>query len=244
MAMEWTRREAMKMVGMGALAMSLGGFAGGSAFGQAGTGAGGEGQGPVPYELPPLPYGYDALDPVINEELLKLHHDKHHAGYVKGLNTALEKLQAARKDGDMANVKAYSRDLAFNGSGHVLHTLYWNSLTPNPGKGPSGELKDALNRDFGSIDAFRAQFTEAAKAVESNGWGLLVYEPIGKRLLVMQAEKHQNLTIWGVHPLLCLDVWEHAYYLQYQNNRGTYVDKAWDILDWEKTAQRFSQAVA
>jgi Fe-Mn family superoxide dismutase len=232
----------MKMTGLGALSLSVGGVAGRSAVAQTAMGA--MGGGVMPYELPPLPYAYDALAPAISKEILTIHHDKHHAGYVKGLNATLEKLAAARTAGDMAGIQALSRDLAFHGAGHVLHSLYWESMTPNSTGGPAGDLKATIERDFGSVDAFHAQFLAATKAVEASGWGLLAYEPMGKRLLVLQAERHEDLTIWGVRPILCCDVWEHAYYLQYQNNRGAYVDKFWEIIDWEKTAKRCAEAMA
>jgi Fe-Mn family superoxide dismutase len=244
MSTQVTRREAIKLAGLGAAALSIGGVAGRRAVAQAAMGemTGMEAM-PMPYELPPLPYAYNALEPVISEEILRIHHDKHHAGYVKGLNATLEKLDAARKGGDMASIQALSRELAFHGSGHALHSLYWTSMTPNPAEAPAG-LKMMIERDFGSMDAFKAQFLAATKSVEASGWGVLAYEPIGKRLLVLQAERHEDLTIWGVRPLLCCDVWEHAYYLQYQNNRGAYVDKFWEIIDWPAAAKRCEAAMA
>lgn len=241
MSAEMTRRDVMKMAGLGALALSVG--AGRDALGQVLVG-GGDMAPAVPYELPPLPYAYDALEPILSKEILQFHHDKHHAAYVRGLNNTLEKLEVARKAGDMAGIQALSRNLAFHGSGHVLHNLYWNSMTPKAAGGPSGDCKRMIERDFGSMDAFKAQFLAASKDVEASGWSLLVYEPVGKRLLILQAERHQDLTIWGVHPLLCCDVWEHAYYLQYQNNRAAYVDKFWEIIDWEGVAKRCAEATA
>jgi Fe-Mn family superoxide dismutase len=193
------------------------------------------------YVLPPLPYGYNALEPLLDEKTLRIHHDKHHAGYVKGLNTALEKLQAARKSSDYGTIKAVSRDLAFNGSGHMLHTLFWNSMSPAKPEIPA-LLTDALNKSFGSVDAARAQFAAATKDVEGSGWGVLAYEPIADKLLILQSEKHQNLTIWGVTPLLVCDVWEHAYYLQYQNDRATWVDNFMKMANWPFAAERLDQA--
>jgi Fe-Mn family superoxide dismutase len=191
----------------------------------------------LPYALPPLPYPYEALEPHIDKQTMQLHHDVHHAGYVKGLNAALEKLAAARTSGDYAAVKAASRDLAFNGSGHLLHCVFWSNLTPKE-TGPAGTLRRMLDRDFGSFDAFKAHFGNAAKQVEASGWGILGYEPMSKRLVVLEAEKHQNLTMWGVHPLLVIDVWEHAYYLKYQNRRADYVDAFWNIVNWDDVAAR------
>lgn len=196
------------------------------------------------YTLPPLPYAYDALEPHIDEATMRLHHDKHHLGYVNGLNGALAQLAKAREAGDYAAVTALSRDLAFHASGHLLHTVFWNNLCPAAQSGaPSSWLSLQLERSFGSVDAFRAQFTAAANKVEGSGWGLLVYEPLAQRLLVMQAEKHQNLTAWGVVPLLVIDVWEHAYYLKYQNNRGEYVNSFWNVVNWADVETRL-RAVA
>lgn len=197
------------------------------------------------YELPPLPYDYDALEPYIDEQTMRLHHDKHHLGYVNGLNAALEKLEAARNSGDFAAVKAVSRDVAFHGSGHLLHTIFWPNMAPagNGGGGePDGELAAQINKDFGSFEKFKAHFGAASKAVEASGWGLLVWEPNAGLLEVMTAEKHQNLTQWGVVPLLVLDVWEHAYYLKYQNARGSYVDAWWNVVNWSDVAERFKAA--
>jgi Fe-Mn family superoxide dismutase len=232
----------MKFAGLGTLAMAVGGGIGGSARGA------GEG-GPVipqarPYELPPLPYAYNALEPALSEEILKLHHDKHHAAYVKGLNTALEKLEKARAANDTAQVKATLRDLAFHGSGHVLHSLYWQSMKPGGSPPPGGAFGDAIKRDFGSFDAFKAEFTTAAKDVEASGWAVFAFEPLGRRLLILTAEKHQDLTIWGVVPLMVCDSWEHAYYLQYQNRRPDYVEAFFKLIDWPSTAGRYAAAIA
>lgn len=169
---------------------------------------------------------------------MTLHHDIHHAGYVKGLNAALEKLAAARTAGDFSGVKALSKDLAFHGSGHLLHCIFWNNLSPEGGE-PSAGLQGAIARDFGSFEGFQKHFSAAANSVEGSGWGILAFEPLSRRLLVMQAEKHQNLTAWGVVPLLVLDVWEHAYYVKYRNKRGAYVDAFWKIVNWADVSGRF-----
>lgn len=199
------------------------------------------------YELPPLPYAYDALEPHIDEQTMRLHHDKHHLAYVNGLNNALEKLEQARAAGDLGLVKHWSREAAFHGSGHLLHSIFWPNMAPagNGGGGePSGELAAQIVRDFGSFAAFKAHFSAAANQVEGSGWALLVWEPLGRQLEVLQAEKHQNLTQWGVRPLLVLDVWEHAYYLKYQNNRAAYVEAWWNVVNWSDVAERFKAAVA
>ncbi len=193
------------------------------------------------HELPALPYPADALEPVIDEETVKIHHDKHFAGYVKGLNSTLEKLEKARAEGKFDNIKSLSRDLAFNGSGVVLHWIYFATIGPNAGGEPSGALASAIKRDFGSYDAFWKQFSAASKAVEASGWGILGWEPFSKRLIIMQAEKHQNLTSWGVMPLMVCDVWEHAYYLKYQNRRAEYVDNFAKIITWKKVEEQFSR---
>ncbi len=195
------------------------------------------------YALPPLPYAYDALEPAIDEETLRVHHDKHHAGYVRGLNSTLEKLEAARKAGDYSSIKALSRDLAFHGSGHMLHTLYWKSMTPKGSRRPSGRFRRHIEHDFGSFTALGEQFRAATKAVEASGWGVLAIEPRSSRMVVLQAEKHQDLTIWGVVPLMVCDVWEHAYYLHYQNRRADYVEEFFKIVDWDATEERYRSAV-
>jgi superoxide dismutase, Fe-Mn family len=198
---------------------------------------------PAPYELPKLPYAFDALAPALEEKVVRTHYEKHHAAYVKGLNATLEKLQKARAEGSFADVKALSRDLAFHGSGHVLHSLYWTSMTPGGTGEPKGELRRVIDRDFGSLDAFSKQFAQAAKDVEGSGWAVLAWEPLGRRLVVLQAEKHQDLAIWGVTPILVCDVWEHAYYAQYLNLRAGYVDAFMKIIDWNASAARFDKVV-
>lgn len=186
------------------------------------------------YVLPPLPYKYDELEPYIDAETMQLHHDKHHAGYVKGLNSALDGLDAVRQGTrDASDVKALSRDLAFNGSGHFLHTIFWNCMSPSGGGKPSGRIAEMIERDFGGYANCSKQFQAAASQVEASGWGLLVLEPLSRKLWTMQAEKHQNLTAWGVVPLIAIDVWEHAYYLKYQNRRGEYVGAFMNTINWD-----------
>ncbi len=192
------------------------------------------------YVLPALPYDYNALEPSIDEQTMKLHHDKHHLGYVNGLNKALDALADARSKNDFALVKHWERELAFNGSGHFLHCIFWLSMGPSGGGDPSGNFAQALTREFGSVTGFRAHFSAAAKAVEGSGWAILAYEPLAKKLMVSMAEKHQNLTEWGVIPILALDVWEHAYYLKYQNDRAAYVDNWWKVVNWNFAQDRFS----
>jgi Fe-Mn family superoxide dismutase len=196
------------------------------------------------HKLPPLPYSYDALEPYIDEQTMRLHHDIHHNGYVTGLNNAEAKLAEARAAGDFALVKHWSREAAFHGSGHLLHAIFWpNMIAASEAKAaPEGALAEAIDRDFGSFDDFRAQFVAASIAVEGSGWGILAYRPTDDSLVVLTAEKHQNLTQWGVVPLLVLDVWEHAYYLKYQNRRGEYVNGFFNIINWDDVAARYEKA--
>jgi Fe-Mn family superoxide dismutase len=195
------------------------------------------------FVLPDLPYPYEALEPYIDKETMRLHHDIHHAGYVKGLNTAMSMLDEARKSGDTALIKHWSRELAFHGSGHFLHSIFWKNMSPNGGGKPSGSLAAAIDRDFGGFDAFKIHFSAAASSVEGSGWGILGYHPSADKLLILQAEKHQDLTAQGVIPLLVLDVWEHAYYLKYQNMRGDYVNAFFHVINWADVAERFELAM-
>jgi Fe-Mn family superoxide dismutase len=199
----------------------------------------------MPYELPPLAYAYNALEPHIDEPTLRLHHDKHHKGYVDGLNKAEAKLAEARQKGDFTLIKHWARELAFHGSGHILHSLYWATMAPN-GKGggdkPGGALLRQLESDFGSFDTFTKQFGAAAAAVEGSGWGVLVLSPLAKKLEILTAEKHQDLTQWGCVPILTVDVWEHAYYLKYQNRRTEYLAAWWNVVNWPVVAERLAAA--
>jgi Fe-Mn family superoxide dismutase len=195
------------------------------------------------YVLPDLSYKYNALEPTISEEIMRLHHDKHHAAYVNGANAALEKLEKGRAAGlQGVDVKTILRDLAFNASGHAFHSLFWLNMSPKGGGKPGGSLADQINADFGSFDLFKLELSNAAKTVEGSGWGVLAYDPLSERLLTLQTEKHQNLTVQGSTPLLVVDVWEHAYYLQYKNDRGAFVDKWWDVVSWSDVEARFNKS--
>lgn len=196
----------------------------------------------MPHTLPPLPYDYNALEPHVDEQTMRLHHDLHHKSYVDGLNKAEEKLAEARQSGDWAAVKHWSREQAFHGSGHFLHCIFWENMSPNGGGQPKGKLAAAIEKDFGSFEAFAAHFKAAANAVEGSGWGILAYQPAGDQLVILQAEKHQNLTQWGVVPLLVIDVWEHAYYLKYQNKRPAYTDAFCNVVNWDNVAERYAKA--
>ncbi len=202
--------------------------------------------GPREYALPPLPYPPDALEPHIDKETMILHHDKHHLAYVNGLNDALAGLAAARRGGaaeDLAKVRGLTDSLAFNGSGHLLHCVFWRNMKKGGGGEPRGALATHLARDFGSFSGFAAHFTTASEKVQGGGWGILAWEPLSARMIVLGAEKHQNLTMFGCVPLLVLDVWEHAYYLKYQNRRADYVKAFWNVIDWENVAERLNAAM-
>jgi len=202
-----------------------------------GTGAAASNK-PKEYVLPPLPYAKDALDSFLSAEILELHHDKHHAGYVKGLNKALADLDGARQAGQFTAIKELERDLVFHGSGHVLHSLYWESMSPKGGGQPRGSFAKLIESSFGSFDLFRKQFAAAAKAAEASSWALLSYEPLGDRLIIVAAESHQNMGFQGSQPVLALDTWEHAYYLRYRNDRAAYVDKFFDVINWDGADER------
>ncbi|TJY42406.1 superoxide dismutase [Cohnella pontilimi] len=206
---------------------------------------GGESRQSVPiggHKLPPLPYRYNALEPCIDEKTMRLHHDKHHQSYVDGLNNAEKKLEEARRTGHFDLVRHWERELAFNGAGHYLHTIFWDAMSPRGGGKPSGALAGEIDRSFGGFDAFKKHFTEAATKVEGNGWAILVWSPRSHRLEILTAERHQNLSQWDVVPLLPLDVWEHAYYLKHQNDRASYVKDWWNVVNWPYVADRYTKA--
>lgn len=194
------------------------------------------------HKLPPLPYSYDALEPYISAEIMRLHHDKHHKSYVEGLNIAERKMQEARESDDFSLIKHWEREAAFHGSGHYLHTIFWNNMTPKGGSKPKGPLLKQLESDFGSFESFKRHFTEAANNVEGVGWAILVWAPRPHRLEILQSEKHQHYTQWDTIPLLVLDVWEHAYYLQYKNEKKEYVDNWWNVVNWNDVTDRFLEA--
>ncbi len=200
---------------------------------------------PVPiggHKLPPLPYSYDALEPYIDREIMRLHHTKHHQSYVDNLNKAEKEMEKARRTNDFNLIKHWEREAAFNGAGHYLHTIFWDIMSPEGGGKPTGSLLKCIEKSFGSFDSFKKHFSEAAKQVEGVGWAILVWSPRSHRLEILQAEKHQNLTQWDVIPLLVLDVWEHAYYLQYKNEKNKYVDRWWNVVCWDSVAKRLEKA--
>lgn len=194
------------------------------------------------HELPPLPYAYDALEPHYDSATVTLHHDAHHKAYVDGLNNAEAKLAEVREKGDFSLIKHWERELAFHGSGHLLHTLFWENMSPNGGGPATGKIATQIEADFGSYEAFKKQFTTAAIAVEGSGWAVLCWNPSFNKLVILTAEKHQNLTQWGVVPLLTVDVWEHAYYLKYQNRRAAFVEAWWNLVNWNDVNMRLGKA--
>ena len=191
------------------------------------------------YQLPKLPYAYDALEPHIDTQTMTLHHTKHHQGYVNGLNTATDKIKDASEKGELAIIKHWERELAFNGGGHFLHTIFWNIMSPKQGN-RSKEINQYIDKSFGSFDNFTKLFKSASTAVEGSGWGMLSYEPYSDKLIVNQVERHSNLTQWITIPLLVIDVWEHAYYLKYQNKRGDYIDAFLKIINWDFVSNQFN----
>ncbi|NLY38520.1 MAG: superoxide dismutase [Firmicutes bacterium] len=192
------------------------------------------------HELPALPYDYAALEPYYEERTLRLHHGAHHKAYVDGLNNAELKLAEAREKGDFALVKHWERELAFHGSGHILHSIFWTNMKPGGGGPAIGPVAELIERDFGGFDQFKKQFSAAAAAVEGSGWALLCLVLPFNKLEILTAEKHQNLTQWGAVPLLVLDLWEHAYYLQYQNKRAAFIEAWWNLVNWEDVNRRLA----
>jgi Fe-Mn family superoxide dismutase len=191
------------------------------------------------YTLPDLAYDYAALEPHISAKIMQLHHDKHHQAYVTGANTALDGLAEAREKNDFSKIAALEKALAFHTSGHVLHALFWQNLAPQAGGEPGGPLGDRIAQDFGSFAAFRAQLTNAAMTIMGSGWAALAWEPLGKRLVTTQIYDHQsNITQAGI-PLLVLDAWEHAFYLQYGPDKKSFFEAVWNVWNWKDVAARF-----
>jgi superoxide dismutase, Fe-Mn family len=194
------------------------------------------------YTLPDLPYDYAALEPAMSGEILELHHDKHHAAYVKGANDTLDQLAELGDSATPTQTVGLEKTLAFNLSGHVLHTQFWTNLSPDGGDAPDGDLAAAIAESFGSFDSFRKRLSTATTAVQGSGWGVLGYEPLSGQLIIEQLYDHHGNVGLGSTPLLVFDAWEHAYYLQYKNVRPDYVEKLWTIVNWADVQQRFSRA--
>ncbi|MCG7442935.1 MULTISPECIES: superoxide dismutase [Dermabacter] len=196
------------------------------------------------YTLPDLGYDYAALEPSISGRIMELHHDKHHQTYVNGANQALEKLAEARDKDDFGTINQLQKNLAFNLAGHVNHTIFWENLSPEGGDKPEGELAQAVEEFFGSFDGLRAQFTAAALGIQGSGWAILAWDSLGQKLIIEQLYDHQGNLAAATVPLLLLDMWEHAFYLDYQNVKADYVKAFWNIVDWADVAERFSRATS
>ena len=197
------------------------------------------------YQLPHLPYDFNALAPIISAEIMELHYSKHHKGYVTNLNAALEKYHEAESKNDVAAMVALQSAIKFNGGGHINHSIFWTILAPiskGVHKGPSGELAKIIDRDFQSFDSFKEKFTASTVAIQGSGWGWLGYNKGMKRLEIASCINQDPLSTQNLVPLLGVDVWEHAYYLQYKNVRADYVKAIWQILNWENIDGRFAKA--
>ncbi len=194
------------------------------------------------YVLPELPYDFSALEPHISGRIMELHHGKHHAGYVTNANTTLEKLDEARAKDDFGGVPHLERALSFNVSGHILHSIFWQNLGPKRGGPPTGALAEQIQKDFGGFDRFKKQLTAASSTLMGSGWGALVWEPLAQRLLTVQIYDHQsNITQSGI-PILVMDAWEHAFYLQYETRKVDFFEAVWNLWNWEDVATRFEAA--
>jgi len=194
------------------------------------------------YTLPDLPYDEGALEPYISGQIMELHHAKHHAAYVKGANTALEKLYDMQGKGDFTGLSLLESNLAFNVSGHVLHSVFWTNLSPDGGGAPSGDLAAVIDDTFGGFADFRQMMTEAATTIQGSGWAIASWEPLAGRVVVQQVHDHQGNHGQGTIPLLVIDGWEHAYYLQYQNEKAKFFDAIWSVVNWGDVARRFQDA--
>jgi superoxide dismutase, Fe-Mn family len=193
------------------------------------------------YALPDLPYDYGALEPHVSAKIMQLHHDKHHKGYVDGANQTLEALEEARNKSDFARIAALEHQLGFHISGHVLHSLFWKNLSPNGGGTPTGPLASAIDRDFGGFDKFKQQLTKAAATCMGSGWGALVFESLSGRLITVQIHDHESQTVQGSLPLLVFDAWEHAWYLQYLNEKAKFFDALWNVVNWKDVSERYER---
>ena len=194
------------------------------------------------FVLPELSYDYGALEPHISGKIMQLHHDKHHAAYVNGANTTLEKLHDARQKKDFGNIPLLEKQLAFHVSGHVMHSIFWQNLSPKGGGEPKGALLEQINKDFGDFASFKAQLTQATGTVMGSGWGALSWEPMSKRLITSQIYDHQSEAPQNSVHLMVIDAWEHAFYLQYENNKMKFFEAIWNIVNWDDVTQRFENA--
>ncbi|WP_147680078.1 superoxide dismutase [Actinomyces ruminicola] len=196
------------------------------------------------YTLPELPYDYAALEPHISGRIMELHHDRHHAAYVTGANAALEQLAAARADGDFAAINLWEKNLAFNLGGHLNHSIFWKNLSPNGGGEPEGELAEAIKDSFGSFGALKQQLNAAALGIQGSGWAVLAYDSLSGKLVTFQLFDQQGNVPVGTIPLFQIDMWEHAFYLDYLNVKADYLTAIWQIVNWEDVSERLANAVA
>jgi Fe-Mn family superoxide dismutase len=196
------------------------------------------------YVLPDLPYDYAALEPHISGRIMELHHDKHHQAYVTTANQTLDKLAGARDAGDFGAIVGLEKTLAFNLGGHVNHTAFWANLSPDGGDKPVGELAQAIDDQFGSFDKFAAHFTAVATTIQGSGWAILAWDSIGSKLVIFQLYDQQGNIPLGVVPIVLLDMWEHAFYLDYTNVKADYVKAWWNIVNWADAQERFARATA
>ena len=197
------------------------------------------------HSLPPLPFEYSALEPVVNREIMEIHYSKHHQTYVNNLNAVEESLGAAVAQGDTSAIIGLQPGLKFNGGGHINHTIFWCNLSPNGGGVPSGPLLSAIEQEFGSFDAFKAKMSAATVGIQGSGWGWLGLNRETQRLQIATCANQDPLqATTGLVPLLGVDVWEHAYYLQYKNVRPEYVKAIWDVVNWEDVAVRYGHAMS
>jgi superoxide dismutase, Fe-Mn family len=194
------------------------------------------------YTLPDLPYDFSAMEPHISGQIMELHHGKHHAAYVDAANSVLDQLTEARDKMDFTKLAALERALAFNLSGHILHSIFWQNLSPDGGGEPQGSLAEAIQKDFGNFDQFRTQIAKVASTIMGSGWAALVWEPLGEQLLITQIYDHQSNLAQGGVPLLVIDAWEHAYYLQYQNRKAEFFESLWKLWNWSDIGQRYAAA--
>jgi Fe-Mn family superoxide dismutase len=194
------------------------------------------------YTLPDLTYDYAALAPHIVGEIMELHHSKHHAAYVAGANAAIDALAEARANNAFGTVPMLEKNLAFNLGGHINHSLFWTNMSPAGGDKPTGELAAAIDEHFGSFDAFLAHFGATALTIQGSGWAILAWDTVGARLVIVQLYDQQGNVPLGLVPLLMLDMWEHAFYLQYRNVKADYVKAWWNVVDWANVQARFATA--
>jgi len=194
------------------------------------------------YQLPELGYKYDDLEPAYSADLLEVHYTKHHQAYVDGANQTLSDLAAARDKTDFGKLKQLQKDLAFNVSGHVMHSLFWRNMSPSDGKGPDASLSKAIDQGFGGFDALREQFQAAGGSIQGSGWAALSWEPLSQSLVVEQIFDHQGNTSCGAQPIMVMDMWEHAFYLQYRNEKMRWVKAFWDLINWQDVSERLQKA--